>query len=90
MNKAEFSKACELAASDVDILDNDEILHGIGRPCYGHKVATIGAVARFLRWQARNLDGSWDYDELTSVYECLRRRVTIIDGNRKRNLTLYK
>jgi len=79
MTKSEFQTAFAIAAdSQIDLSSvDDEILYGCGLPDFEPVVATYEAVAKMIRWQAHCIDGSWDQEELTSLRNCFRRRVTV-------------
>ena len=81
MNKAEFQKAFEIAVSDQDpSAVEDDILHGCALPDFDPVTCTVECVAKMIRWQCIQLDGSVDENELDSLRNLFRRKVTVVSA----------
>lgn len=79
MNNDDFKRAFALADSDENLsLEDIDIFHGCALPGFSPVVATIRQVARIIRWQAANMGGGWDAEELTSLRDIFRRKVTMV------------
>lgn len=86
MKASEFQKAFDIAASDADLSQvDDSILHGCALPDFQPRTATFRQLAKLIRWQARFImskpgGDQWDTEALTELKECLRRKLTLVDG----------
>jgi hypothetical protein len=79
MTAKEFKRAFDLAKSNADLSDvDDSVLHGCALPGFEPVTASIEAVAAFIRWQARYLNGRWNDAELTDLQNIFRRKVTML------------
>ncbi len=81
MTKAEFKQAVEIAKlgskgyGDAD----DSILFGCGLSDFKYPVyVTLNQVARHINWQAMQMNGEWDAQELDNCAQIARRKFQII------------
>jgi hypothetical protein len=80
MNKAEFKQAFAVAKSDVNLSEVDNtLLYGCGLPGFEPVYCTTRQVAKLLRWQAQNLNGSWDMGEVNNIAKIAQRKFLIIE-----------
>jgi len=54
------------------------ILIGCGLPDFGKKYCTIKQVAALLRWQALQLNGEWDSEELDSIFKIAQKKFLVL------------
>lgn len=80
MTKQDLHAALVLAESQVDLtMHDDSALFGCALPDYKPgQFVTLGALARFIRWQCIHLDGTIDGRELNELGAILKRKVGII------------
>lgn len=79
MNKAEFREALEIARSERDLSDvNISLFDGFGMPDFKQVCCSTTDVAKLIRYQALNFDGSMDYDALADIKRIGRRKFSII------------
>lgn len=91
MTNNEFNRAFALADSDVELSDDAaHLFDGFGLSDFTPVHVTLSQVAELIRWQARNLDGSWDNDALQEVANLGRRRFNIIGHDSDDTLNLRK
>lgn len=84
MNAAEYKAAFAIADdTSIDLSGEDiSIFDGYGLPDFKPVVATLRQVARLMRWQALYMmtkpgASRWDAEELTSIRNLFRKRVTV-------------
>lgn len=84
MTAAEFKNAFAIADNtSLDLSGEDiSIFDGYGLPEFKPVVATLRQVARLMRWQAMYIatkpgESRWDAEELTSIRDLFRKRVTV-------------
>ena len=63
----------DLSATD------DSMLYGFGLPHFEPVHTTIAAVAKVIRWQARQFNGQWDHPALDEVARIGRKKFLIVD-----------
>lgn len=74
---ADFEKALIIAKADVTI---DETAHstdhlfGCGLSDFEPVEVSIESVARFIRWQAAYMDGTWDEEEIENCKYIAKRK----------------
>lgn len=84
MNKAELSKAVEMAKrgafSDVAGAEAGHIFNGFGLAGFIPVVCTLEHVAALIAWQCIMLNGEMDAEALNEVWAA-RRRFVVVDGS---------
>lgn len=75
--EAERVQAALIGRTDGD--DWWDLFYGIGLPGAGTRYVTVGAAARFLRYQCLQLNGQWDHEELDACCRLLERRAVLVD-----------
>jgi len=55
------------------------MLYGFGLPHFKPVHTTIEAVAKVIRWQARQFNGQWDHPALDEVARIGRKKFLIVD-----------
>lgn len=79
MTKAEFQRAFDLAKQRTDLPQPDwSIVDGCGLPEFTPVTITIETMASLIRWQAHNLDGTWDEHALTELKDIARHKFTMV------------
>lgn len=81
MTLAQFQVAIKAAQNptlDLTATD-DSMLFGYGLPEFKPVHTTIAAVAKVIRWQARQFNGQWDMVELDALAKLARRKFIIVD-----------
>lgn len=81
MTLAQFQKAFQAAQNptlDLTATD-DSMLYGFGLPHFKPVHTTIAAVAKVIRWQARQFNGQWDHPALDEVARIGRKKFLIVD-----------
>lgn len=78
MTKAEFKKVFRLADDNTISLDVDiTALFGCGKKTYTKTTVTIEAAAAGLRYQAKQLNDTWDSDELAAMAKIYARKIQL-------------
>ena len=82
VTRQEFIRIVSLAKTNPELSRPDELesLIGLGRHKERRMVTEGGAIA-FIRYQAMQFNGNWDYEELESLGFCFRR-VDLIELSR--------
>jgi hypothetical protein len=79
MTKTEFSKAFEIARSDMDLSGVEiESFNGFGLYGFQPIATTLQAVARLIRWQCYCLNGSIDSEALNDIRQIGKRKFEIV------------
>lgn len=79
MTMNEFKWAFEIAQSKEDLSNEDDsVFMGFALKDYKPVIATYRQLARLIRWQAWQFNGSWDNEALKEIMDCGRKRFTII------------
>lgn len=78
MTKNEMKKAVELAKSDKELSADISMFNGYGLPSFEIIHTTIEAVANLIRWQAIQLNGNFDMEELDCIAKIGRKKFVII------------
>jgi hypothetical protein len=81
MTLAQFQVAVKAAQNPtLDLTATDDtMLFGYGLPEFKPVHTTIAAVAKVIRWQARQFNGQWDMVELDALAKLARRKFIIVD-----------
>ncbi len=75
MTKQQFDKAVALATSSEDLSNHDDsVLYGCALADFVPATVTLQAAARFIRWQAVNLNGTVDSESLNDLRAISRKR----------------
>lgn len=79
MTKSEFAAAVTIAKSDKDLsATDDSVLFGCGLPGFQPVHVTLDMVAKFVRWQALQMNGAFDAAALNECAHIARRRFVVI------------
>lgn len=81
MTLAQFQiafKAAQNPTLDLSATD-DSMLYGCGLPGFKPVHTTIAAVAKLIRWQARQFNGEWNAEALNEVATIGRKKFMIVD-----------
>jgi hypothetical protein len=79
MNKAEFQRAFLIAESDKELNDDMDVFIGCALRGFEIVYITVESVARLIRWQCRQFDGTWDQEELQSIVSIARNKFTLVN-----------
>jgi hypothetical protein len=80
MNKKEFKKIWEIANSKEDLGDTDLTrFEGCAYPEFKKIHVTSREVAALIRYQALNLNGSFDMEEVDNCIFIAREKFTLLD-----------
>ena len=80
MNKQEMAKALAIAKDPDRVLSDRslDLFYGFGLIGFGPVHCTCEGVARLLRWQAEQFNGSWDSVEINDIARIGRQKFIII------------
>ena len=81
MKASQFAQAASLAKSEADFSAiDDSAMYGCALSEFAFPVfVTIEQVAKFIRYQALQLDGKFDAEELASLAGIFRRKFMLIE-----------
>lgn len=76
---SKLQEAYRIAVSKEDLSGVDvDILLGIGLKVFSPVIVPVRTVAKFIRWQCVNIDGSIDGEALDEMMKLLKSKTTIV------------
>ena len=80
MTKTELQKAVKIAVSNAELNDaNIDIFNGFGLHGFGRIICTTKALARLIRWQCLQFDGSLNQEALNEISRIGRHKFVVVD-----------
>lgn len=80
MTKSQFARAFKIASSKQDLSEvDDSHLAGLALESFTEAPTTVEAFAKFLRWEAQQLNGRWEEDTLKELFTVARQKLTVIN-----------